>query len=72
MAGRCPFCAGAVDEQALVCPNCSRDIVIPETLRLEHLELLRKRDRLRAELAEVKARLSSRRRSAITGGRIAE
>ncbi len=59
MAGRCPFCASAVDDEVLVCPSCSRDIAIPETLRREHQELLRKRDRLRAELAEVRAALQS-------------
>lgn len=63
MAGPCPFCVSAVDERALVCPNCSRDIAIPDTLRLEREELMRKRDRLREELAEVTAKLSSRTRS---------
>lgn len=61
MAQQCPYCASEVAPEALVCPNCSRDVVIPETLRLEHEELLRKRDRLRAELAEAKAQLAARR-----------
>jgi hypothetical protein len=45
-----------------VCAKCGRDVAIPDALRLEHDELMRKRDRLRAELAELTARLSSRRR----------
>ena len=61
MAAQCPFCTGELDERARVCPNCSRDVGIPEALRVEHDELIRKRDRLRAELAELRARLSTRR-----------
>lgn len=60
------------DARALVCANCSRDIAIPESLRVEHEELLRKRDRLRSELAEALARLSSRRRGVPTARRAAE
>jgi hypothetical protein len=54
---RCPYCTGETDERALVCPTCNRDVAIPASLRAEHEELLKKRDRLRADLAEARARL---------------
>jgi hypothetical protein len=47
--------------QALVCPACGRDTAIPSTLAAEHQALSQKRDRLRAELAEAKARLKAHR-----------
>jgi hypothetical protein len=64
MAVRCPFCAGDANEEALVCPTCNRDIAVPASLRAEHEQLLRKRDRLRLELAEAKAQLASRKKDA--------
>lgn len=67
MVAPCPFCASVVDERVPVCPTCGRDIAIPETLRREHQELLHKRDRLRAELAEVRAKLLSRTRPSGAG-----
>jgi hypothetical protein len=57
---RCPFCAAEKDENALVCPTCNRDTAVPQSLRAEHEELLRKRDSLRAELAQAKAKLAAR------------
>ena len=62
MAENCFFCNAAKDEQAAVCPACSRDTAVPAPLAAEHHALLQKRDRLRAELIEAKARLASRRR----------
>ena len=67
MSACCPFCASEIEDAVLVCPRCSRDVVVPETLRAEHAELLRKRDRLRAELAEVRAKLAAHRRGRIMG-----
>jgi hypothetical protein len=60
MVARCPYCTGEVDDRALVCATCGRDIAVPEALVREHADLVRKRDRLRAELAEVRAKLSAR------------
>lgn len=60
MAAQCPYCTGEVDDRALVCAGCGRDIAVPEALVREHDELIRKRDRLRAELAEVRATLTAR------------
>jgi hypothetical protein len=62
MPGICFFCKTEKDERALVCPACGRDTAIPLTLAAEHQALSEKRDRLRAELAEAKARLESQRR----------
>ena len=62
MPESCFFCTAEKDEQATVCPACSRDTAVPVPLAAEHQALLQKRDRLRAELVEAKARLTSRRR----------
>jgi len=58
----CFFCKIEKDEHALVCLTCGRDTAVPSALAAEHLALSQKRDRLRAELAEAKARLNSVRR----------
>jgi len=58
----CPFCHSDKDEQAPVCASCGRDTAIPEALVAERIELLQKRDALRAELSEANARLAARRR----------
>jgi hypothetical protein len=58
----CPFCSEANDELAVVCRICHRDIVIPASLRAELQELSLKRDLLRAELSDAKARLGTGRR----------
>lgn len=58
----CPFCATEKDDDALVCPTCNRDTAVPSSLREEHAELLKKREQLRAELADAKARLTARMR----------
>jgi len=62
MPETCFFCKAEEDEQALVCRACGRDMAIPAPLAAEHQALLQKRDRLRADLVEAKARLASRRR----------
>ncbi|MDO9562269.1 MAG: hypothetical protein Q7J60_11645 [Bradyrhizobium sp.] len=59
---RCPFCLSDKEAEAPVCPTCNRETEIPESLRKEHEDLIRMRDRLRDELAEKEARLNSRRR----------
>jgi hypothetical protein len=58
---RCPFCADEKDKMAPVCASCGRDTAIPEALIAERMELLQKRDALRAELAAATARLAARR-----------
>ena len=57
----CPFCSEEIPERAAVCRTCHRDIAIPAPLEAEHLELSLKRDALRAELGDAKARLADRR-----------
>jgi hypothetical protein len=59
MPETCFFCKSGKDEQAQVCPSCGRDTAIPAPLAAEHQALLQKRDRLRADLVEAKARLES-------------
>jgi hypothetical protein len=59
---RCPFCSEENNEQSVVCRACHRDIIIPPSLKAEHLELSLKRDLLRAELSDAKARLGAGRR----------
>ena len=59
---RCPFCTAEKDDNALVCQTCHRDTAVPQSLRTEHEELLRKRDSLRAELAQAKSKLAARMR----------
>jgi hypothetical protein len=66
MPETCFFCAAEKDEQALVCPACSRDTAIPAPLAAEHQVLMQKRDRLRAELVAAKERLALRRRKPIS------
>ena len=60
MPETCFFCQADRDEQALVCPSCGRDAAVPVALAAEHQALLQKRDRLRADLVEARARLASR------------
>jgi hypothetical protein len=55
----CPFCFEANSEQAAVCRACQRDIVIPASLKAEYRELSLKRDLLRAELSDAKAKLGT-------------
>lgn len=59
---RCPFCATEKDDNALVCQACHRDTAVPQSLRAEHEELLRKRDSLRTELTQAKDKLAARMR----------
>jgi hypothetical protein len=53
----CPFCGEQLDESALVCRACHRDVAVPEHLQREHDELLRMRDALQANLAEASMEL---------------
>jgi len=66
MPETCFFCKAEKDEQSLVCPACGRDTAIPSSLAAEHQALSQKRDRLRAELGEAKARLELHRRKPIS------
>ncbi len=59
MPETCFFCKTDIDAGALVCRACGRDRAVPSALAAEHQALSQKRDRLRAELAEAKARLNS-------------
>ena len=59
---RCPFCAAEKDDNALVCQTCNRDTAVPQSLRAEHEELLRKRDSMRAELEQARDKLAARMR----------
>ena len=65
MPETCFFCQAEKDEQALVCAACGRDTAVPAPLAAEHHALLQKRDRLRADLVEARARLASRQRKPI-------
>jgi hypothetical protein len=65
MPEACFFCKAEKDEQALVCPGCGRDTAVPAPLATEHQALLQKRDRLRADLVEAKARLAARLRKPV-------
>jgi hypothetical protein len=55
----CFFCQTESGERTLVCAACGRDAAVPAALAAEHEALSLKRDRLRVELAEAKARLAS-------------
>lgn len=66
----CPFCAQPNVPHALVCSTCSRDIAIPASLIAERDGLIRKREKVRAELASAKAELETlRRRGPLAKGR---
>ena len=65
MPETCFFCKVEKDEQALVCPACGRDAAIPAPLAAEHQALSQKRDRLRADLVEARARLETLRRKPV-------
>jgi len=62
MPATCPFCLQENVSGALVCANCSRDIVVPASLIRERDELLRKRDAVREELSNAKRALEDLRR----------
>jgi hypothetical protein len=55
---RCPFCFAEKEAEAPVCPTCNRDTEIPASLRKEHDDLVRMRDRLREELIAKEGRLA--------------
>jgi hypothetical protein len=66
MSDTCFFCAVDRAEQSLVCPSCGRDTAVPAPLLAEHQALSHKRDRLKAELVDARARLASRQRKPAT------
>ncbi|SFP08614.1 hypothetical protein SAMN05216330_105555 [Bradyrhizobium sp. Ghvi] len=55
----CPYCQAENADSALVCASCARDIAVPATLIAERDDLLRKRDQLRAELAQARDELEA-------------
>jgi hypothetical protein len=57
---RCAFCNSNIDDAALVCPACQRDVAVPPSLLMERNELFKKRDQLISDLADAKTRLASR------------
>ena len=65
MPETCFFCQTESDARTLECAACGRDTAIPSTLAAELQALTQKRDRLRAELAEAKARLKALRQKPI-------
>jgi hypothetical protein len=62
MSEACFFCGAKKDKGGFVCPACGRDTAVPPALAAEHQALSSKRDSLRAELIEAKARLELQRR----------
>jgi hypothetical protein len=58
---QCPFCHEEKNQEAAVCPNCSRDTAIPKALIVERDELRQKKIDLREKLDVARARLASRR-----------
>lgn len=63
----CPFCGQPNVPHVLVCSSCSRDIAIPASLIAERDGLIRKREKVREELAGAKAELERLRRRARAG-----
>jgi len=57
---RCVFCNTDIDDAAVVCPACQRDVAVPPALLKERDDLLKKRERLISKLADAKATLASR------------
>lgn len=55
----CPFCAGEVRDDALVCKHCARDLRIPESLLEESRELKGKIEELRTRIAEAEHELNA-------------
>jgi hypothetical protein len=64
---KCPFCLADADDAASVCQVCNRDIAVPPSLVAEYEALMRKRDRLLAELADARHKLQQRRRKTRIG-----
>ena len=53
----CPFCAETVNDEALACKHCSRDLRVVRPTLLEINELVEELDKLRQDLDRVSARL---------------
>jgi hypothetical protein len=61
---KCPFCSESVDDEAVVCRTCLRDISIPKPVMEANRLLESKVAALEAELADVKAQLTRHRAGA--------
>jgi len=53
----CPFCAGEVKDDAIVCKHCTRDLRIPESLLEENRELKNRVKGFHASIAEAEREL---------------
>jgi len=53
----CPFCAGEVNDDAIACKHCTRDLRIPGALVEENRELKNKVQELHASIAEAEREL---------------
>ncbi len=58
----CPLCLVEIDDRALVCSSCGRDIALPPELLTERAMLFAKRDDLKDQLADVQSRIALKRR----------
>ena len=55
---KCPFCTEPVEDEAVVCKTCRRDITIPKPVMEANRALETKVAALEAEVAELRARLA--------------
>jgi hypothetical protein len=55
----CPFCAGEVIDDVLVCKHCARDLSVPGSLLDESRELKGKVEELRVRIAEAQGELQA-------------
>lgn len=57
----CPFCAQTINDEALACKHCARDLRVVRPMLLEIDELVEELDKLRQDLDRVNARLERHR-----------